>query len=132
MSGIVRGEYWNTLDSPENLCSIVTKLPGNCRDRWNRKVLFLRKEKLREPHLDDLITFVNEEHNLASDPLFSREALEERNGRVNYSSSTLHKYLLRPCILMFNVSFVIAHMTSNHVICLKEVILKIRSIYNES
>jgi len=91
MSGIVRGEYWNTLDSPENLCNIVTNFLAIVVIVGIVFELYLRKENLREPHLDDLITFVNEELTLASNPLFSREALEEKNGWANYSNSTLRK-----------------------------------------
>ena len=83
VSGIVRGHYWNTLDSVENLSNIVSKLPLSSRDRWNRNVFRLRKDKLREPDLDDLVTFVDEELTLASDPLFSREAIDERNSLSN-------------------------------------------------
>ena len=82
INSIVKGQYWNTLDSPENLCEILTKLPGTCRDKLNRECLFLRRDKLREPRLDDLITFLDDEVTLASDPLFSKEAFEER---INHS-----------------------------------------------
>lgn len=92
MNGVVFGEYWNTL---ENLCSIISKLPGNSKDRWNRKVFKLRKEKQREPYLDDLIRFVNGEVEVASDPLFLKEALDERsNQNRNQSESPNLKTLL--------------------------------------
>ena len=75
---VIKGNYWNTLDSIDNLCTILSKLPGNTRDKWNRKALSIRTNYLREPELQDMITFVSEELTLWSDPLFSKEALEQR------------------------------------------------------
>ena len=73
----MKGQYWNSLDSPDNICAIITKLPMYSRDKWNRKALVLRTKQFREPQLSDLIAFVDEECVLANDPLFSREALSE-------------------------------------------------------
>ena len=74
---IISRQQWNSLDTPDVLCSLVSKLPGNMRDRWNRKVLMLRKHQQLEPELSDLIDFLEEEMVLANDPLFSREALKD-------------------------------------------------------
>ena len=65
------------MDTPEVLCMLIAKLPGGLMDRWNRKVQAIRKWHLREPDLQDLIKFVEEETVLMNDPLFSREALHE-------------------------------------------------------
>ena len=27
---------WNALNTPDTLCSLLAKLPGNMKDRWNR------------------------------------------------------------------------------------------------
>ena len=70
-------QHWNSFGTPDVLCSLVSKLPGNTRDRWNRKVFMLRKHQQLEPELSDLTDFVEEEMVLANDPLFSREALKD-------------------------------------------------------
>ena len=63
-------QQWNSLDTPDVLCSLVSKLSGNMRDRRSRKVFMLRKYQQLEPELSDLIDFVEEEMVLANDPLF--------------------------------------------------------------
>ena len=70
-------QNWNAMDTPEMLCMLIAKLPGGLIDRWNRNVQAIRKRHLREPDLQDLINFVEEETVLMNDPLFSREALHE-------------------------------------------------------
>ena len=74
---IMSRQQWNALDTPDVLCSLISKLPGNTRDRWNRRVLNLRRHEQREAELADLIEFVEEEVVLVNYPLFSKEALKE-------------------------------------------------------
>ena len=62
----------------DNLCTILSKLPDNTREKWNRKALCLRTKQLRQPELKDMISFIEEEWTLWSDHLFSKEALERR------------------------------------------------------
>ena len=56
---------------------LTSKLPGRLIDRWNRTVQAIRRKQTREPDLQDLIQFVEEETTLMNDLLFSREALHE-------------------------------------------------------
>jgi len=51
------------------------------QDRWNKSVYNLRKQRQAEPTLSHLIQLVDEEASLASDPLFSRGALNEVDKR---------------------------------------------------
>ena len=83
---------WNAMDTPEMLCMLIANLPGGLIDRWNRNVQAIRKRHLREPDLQDLISFVEEETVLMNDPLFSREALHEYT--KYYERSTHLKELL--------------------------------------
>ena len=39
---IMSQQRWNSLNSPDILCTLTSKLPGNARDKWNRKVLSIR------------------------------------------------------------------------------------------
>ena len=66
---------------------LITKLPGRLIDRWNRNIQAIRKGHLREPDLQDLIKFVEEETVLINDPLFSRETLHEY---TNYPERSTH------------------------------------------
>ena len=75
---LIEEHLWNGFDSVDNLCLIVSKLPLYSRDKWNRLVLSLRKREFREPCFKDILNFVEEEMMVANDPLFSREALQER------------------------------------------------------
>ena len=52
---------WNSLETPETLYVLVSKLPGGLRDRWNRTVQGIRRSYDREPCLSDFSGFVNEE-----------------------------------------------------------------------
>ena len=83
---IMSCQQWNSLDTADVLCSLVSKLPGNTRDRWNRKITMLRKHQQLEPELSDLIDFVEKEMVLANDPLFSREALKDYTDKHDRSS----------------------------------------------
>ena len=58
----------------EMICLVLSKLPGNSREKWNRTVLSIRKRYLREPGFADLIHFVDDEATLANNPLFSNDA----------------------------------------------------------
>ena len=64
-------QQWNSLDTPDILCALISKLPGNARDKWNRKVMMIRRSHGREPELSDFIDFVDDETLLASDTLWS-------------------------------------------------------------
>ena len=68
------GQNWNTIDTPEMICLVLSKLPGNSREKWNRTVLSIRRRYLREPGFADLIHFVDDEATLANNPLFSNDA----------------------------------------------------------
>ena len=65
----------NALDSPDILCMLISKLPGGIMERWNRKVLNIRRCQVREPTVDDMTGFIEEKTILMNDSLFSLEAL---------------------------------------------------------
>ena len=75
-------QHWNSIDNPGILCILISKLPGNTRDRWNRKVLIIRRQHRREPELEDFIDF-DDETQLANNPLFSREALRDHTEKAD-------------------------------------------------
>ena len=49
------------MDTPEMLCRLTATFPGGLIDRWNRNVQTIRRRHLREPDLQDLNKFVEEE-----------------------------------------------------------------------
>ena len=65
------------LDSPDILCMLMSKLPSGIMERWNRKVQNIRRYQAREPTLDDMTDFIEEDTILMNDPSFSREALAD-------------------------------------------------------
>ena len=69
------GQNWNVLNTPELMCFVLSKLPGNTGEKWNRNVMSIRRRHLREPDFADMIHFVDDKATLANDPLFSKEAL---------------------------------------------------------
>ena len=70
-------QRWNTLDTPDILCMLTSKLPSGVMERWNREVLKIRRQQHREPDLEDFAKSVADEAILMSDPLFSQQALSE-------------------------------------------------------
>ena len=80
-------QAWNILDSPDIICMLVSRLPGSARDRWSRKVLGIRRDKGREPDMKYFIYFVNDETVIVSDPIFSKQAVEQYlEKKQNYSN----------------------------------------------
>ena len=72
---------WNALDSPESICMLLSKLLGQLRDRQNREVYSIRAKHSKEPELKGLINYVDKEITLVSNPLFSKEAVEQLDKR---------------------------------------------------
>ena len=79
-------------DTPENICLVLTKLPGNLRDRWNRFVYQVRKRHDREPTFNDLIEFIDKETILANDPLYSKEAVNGTPGVEHAKNKTVRNF----------------------------------------
>ena len=69
------GQNWNVLDGPEMMCLMLSKLPGNTREKWSSSLMNIRRRHLRELDFTDIIHFVDDEATLADDLLFSKEAL---------------------------------------------------------
>ena len=84
---------WNILDTPETISTLVSKFPPTLVDRWNRKVMFFRHEKHKEPKLAAFIEFVERETILVNDPLYSREAILHSSSRDRPPGKKGHKHL---------------------------------------
>ena len=52
------------METPDTLHMLVSKLPNDVADRWNRKVLMLRRSQQKESSLKDFIEFFDEENNI--------------------------------------------------------------------
>ena len=88
---VTLGLNWNVLDTPEMMCLVLSKLPGNIREKWSRNVMKIRRY-LREPDFEDLIQIVDDEATLANDPLFSKEAF---SGYVDKKEAPNRRKLLK-------------------------------------
>lgn len=85
------------MNTPEIMCMLLSKLPGNARDKWSRNILTTHRRHKREPDLSDFIHFVNDETVIVSDPIFSKEEVEQYmdkkiNNRRSRLSSFAEKY----------------------------------------
>ena len=38
---IMLRQQWDSLDTPDILCALISKLPGNASNKWNRKVMMI-------------------------------------------------------------------------------------------
>ena len=73
---------WNALNIPDTLCSLLAKLPGNMKDKWNRLEYNLRRHQERDAEFADLVDFAEEETILITDPMFSGDALDSFMDKV--------------------------------------------------
>ena len=67
--------FLSILNQPHNLQSMVSKFPFPLQDRWRRETNKRRLGSGTIPAFDDFVNFVNTEARIATDPVFSREAL---------------------------------------------------------
>ena len=68
------------LNHPQNLQSMVTKLPFTLQDRWRREANKRRVAGGVIPSFADFVNFVNVEAGIATDQVFSRKALRRLDG----------------------------------------------------
>ena len=77
--------YQNVLKMPfatsdysqqDTLKMMVSKLPANLQERWNRLAHQVRRKYPAGPTIDRFIEFMDEETTLVSDPFYSREAMK--------------------------------------------------------
>ena len=54
---------------------VLSKLPGNVREKWNRNVMNITRRNWRKQNFVDLIHIVDDEAKLVDDLLFSKEVL---------------------------------------------------------
>ena len=51
-------QNWNVLDTLEMMCLVLSKLPGNIREKWNRNVMNIRQRHLRELDFAKMSQFI--------------------------------------------------------------------------
>ena len=74
---ITQMQAWGVLDTPEIMCMLLSKIPGETRDKWSSRVQLIRRKQAKEPELADFIDFVNHENLIVNDPVFSKEAVDQ-------------------------------------------------------
>ena len=67
--------FLSILYHPHNLQTMVRKLPLSLQDRWRRESSRHRVAGSITPTFASFVTFVKTEAGIATDPVFSREAL---------------------------------------------------------
>ena len=88
LKNITHLQSWNVLDTPGIRCIVLSKIPGSTRDKWYRNVLAICRRHKREPDVTDVICFVNDETLIVSDPIFSKEAVEQYSDKKPNSRRT--------------------------------------------
>ena len=83
------------LDSPDIIWMLLLKLPGSARDKWSRNVLTIHRKHKTEPDLTDFIHFVNDETLIVSDPIFSKEAVEQYSDKNQIAEGPKFHHLLQ-------------------------------------
>ena len=76
------------LDAPETMCMLLSKLSSSGRDKWSINSLAIRRRHERELDLTDFMHFVNDETLIVSDPIFSKEAVEQYSDKKPNSRRT--------------------------------------------
>ena len=74
-------QSWNELNTPDIICVLLSKLPGSARDKWPQKVLTIRRRGNKELEMTDFIQLDSNETLLVTDPVFSKEAVQQHVGQ---------------------------------------------------
>ena len=75
-------KYLSILDHPQNLQNLVKKLPTYLQDRWRRQVVKLREtHPFSIPGFKSFSGFIRTEAKIATDPIFSKEALGKTSSK---------------------------------------------------
>jgi hypothetical protein len=82
-------EYLEEMNSPSNLRIVVSKLPFRLHERW-RVIAFVIQEREGRAKISDLVTYINRQAQIASDPLFgdvkgSYEAKEKSKSSTRFA-----------------------------------------------
>ena len=79
-------QYSSKFDQPDNIQKLIFKLPYNMRERWRRVVDDIMELQGRPVKFDDLVSFIDREARIATNPVFgqiteSSKILEARSSR---------------------------------------------------
>ncbi|KAK0147978.1 hypothetical protein N1851_012345 [Merluccius polli] len=80
-------EYLEEMNSPSNLRIVVSKLPFRLRERWRVIAFDIQEREGRRAKFSDLVTYINRQAKIASDPLFG-DAKESSEAKEKSKSST--------------------------------------------
>ena len=83
------------LNTPDNICRLLSKLPRSVRDKWSWKVLTIGRRGNREPEMTNFIQFVNNKTLIVTDPVFSKEAVEQYVKKPNYKKGKISALAIR-------------------------------------
>ena len=76
------------LDTPETMCMLLSKVSSSGRDKWSINSLAIRRRHERELDLTDFMHFVNDKILIVSDPIFSKEAVDQYSHKKLNSRGT--------------------------------------------
>ena len=90
-------KYMEGLNSEDTLRKVTSKLPSTVGIRWRRLANKMLRYEERLASFHDVVDFVKEEAALATDPVFSPDALKEarKNEAASNSSSNVKNTMWR-------------------------------------
>ena len=71
-------QYSSKFDQPDKIQRLVLKLPYNMRERWRRLVDDILELQKRPVKFDDVITFVDREARIATNPVFGKFSVDTK------------------------------------------------------
>ena len=81
-------QYMDELDNPTNMRVIISKLPYKLKEKWRGHAFEIQEKRNRRARFDDLVTFVDRQAQLITDPLFGDvlDATSERKQKGKQDS----------------------------------------------
>ncbi len=78
------------LDSTDMIRTILLRFPTSTQDNWNKVSCKIREKEKREAKFDDLVSFIDYQSRLLSNPAYSRDAFSTNNSTQHNNNKNDH------------------------------------------
>ena len=79
------------LQNPKTMVKILSKLPFGLQESWREQILKIRSKKFRAANFEDLVSFVEQKAAVYNDPLFGRQAFEDKTDEAKNNRNQKNK-----------------------------------------
>ena len=86
-------QYSSKFDQPDNIQQLILKLPYSMRERWRRVADDIMELQGRPVKFDDLVSFVDREARIATNPVFGRITESSKMVEARSGKGTMQKLL---------------------------------------